>query len=290
MTERILIAGAGGQLAAAVAARYAGAGDVKGLSHAELDIASAADVERQVSLFEPTLIINCAAYNLVDRAEDEPAAALAANAFGPKNLARAATARGATFVHYSSDFVFDGRASEPYTEEDAPNPLSVYGTSKLLGEWFALESPGSFVLRVASLFGGPRAKSSVDRIVDALLDGRDAPVFSDRTASPSYVEDVAAATQALVRKGPPGLYHCVGTGHCTWYELGLEAARLLDADSTHLVPTLSDSVALRAQRPKYAVLDNRKLGKIVDLPGWKDALSRYISEVRRRRALRPSLQ
>jgi dTDP-4-dehydrorhamnose reductase len=290
VTDRVLITGAGGQLAAAMAAEYAGHAQVCALGHAELDIASARAVERALSSFRPTHIINCAAYNLVDCAEDEPGLALAVNALAVRILARAAAESGAVLVHFGTDFVFNGLTSRPYTEDDLPNPASVYGASKLLGEWFALEAPRGYVLRVASLFGGSLAKSSVDRIVDALLEGREARVFSDRMVSPSYVLDVAAATRQLTARGAPGLYHCVGTNHCTWHELGLEAARLLNADPKYLVPTPAASVPLRAPRPKYAALSNAKLSAIVPMPTWQDALARYISEALRRRAVPPSRQ
>ena len=288
MIERVLITGAGGQLAVTMAAEFARHAEVCALRHADLDITSTAAVARELSSFHPTHIINCAAYNFVDRAEDEPETALNVNAFGVRVLARAAANSGAVLVNYSTDFVFDGSARRPYTEEDAPNPSSTYATSKLVGEWFALEAPKAFVLRVASLFGGTHAKSSVDRIVQALLNGRQARVFSDRTASPSYVVDVAAATRHLLEQGVAGLYHCVGTDDCTWYELGLEAARLLHVDQGLLVPVPAASVPMRACRPTYAALSNAKLTAIVPMPTWRDALSRYITEVLQQRAQRPT--
>ena len=274
---KILITGAGAQLAAPVAAEYAEHADVRALRHADLDITNAAAVRQAVSSFRPTHVINCASYNNVDGAEDDSRAALSANAFGVRVLARATAEADAALIHYSTDFVFDGRGSRPYTEEDAPNPGSVYAASKLLGEWFALEIPKGFVLRVASLFGGKPAKSSVDRIVDALVEGREARVFSDRTASPSYVFDVAAATRAIAERGTPGLYHCVGTGQCTWHELALEAARLLGAEQgAKLVPVRMADVPLRAARPKYAALSNAKLTAVFPMPAWRDALARYV--------------
>jgi dTDP-4-dehydrorhamnose reductase len=274
---KILITGAGAQLAPAIAAIYAGRADVRALRHAELDITDASAVQREVASFGPTHIINCASYNNVDGAEDDPHAAHTVTACGGRVLAHAASERNITLVHYGTDFVFDGQASRPYTEDDAPNPASVYAASKLLGEWFALEIPKGFVLRVASLFGGAPAKSSVDRIIDALIDGREARVFTDRTASPSYVVDVAAATRALVERGSPGLYHCVGSGHCTWYELALEAAKILGKEqSARLVPVRVAEVPLRAVRPKYAALSNAKLAAVWAMPAWNDALARYI--------------
>jgi dTDP-4-dehydrorhamnose reductase len=273
---RVLVTGAGGQLAAAIVDEYSADAEILALRHGELDIADAEAVQRHVDAFRPTMIVNCAAYNYVDRAEVEPEAALTGNAFGVRVLARAAAS--ATLVHYSTDFVFDGHASRPYTEEDPASPASVYGISKLLGEWFALEAPRAFVLRVASLFGGKVAKSSVDRIIDALREGREARVFTDRTSSPSYVVDVAAATRALVvGGGQPGLYHCVGSGHCTWHELALEVARILGRDGdARLVPVLAADVPLPAARPRYAALSNAKLSGVTPIPTWRDALERYI--------------
>lgn len=277
-TDRVLITGAGGQLGAVVAAEYAGHAHVIALRHSDLDIADTAAVTRAVSSFGPTHLINCAAYNLVDRAEDEPQAALTANAFGVRVLARAAASSGAILVHYSTDFVFDGAGTRPYTEEDAPNPASVYAASKLAGEWFALEAPNAYVLRVASLFGGTPAKSSVDRMIDALLEGREARVFTDRTASPSYVVDVAAATRALLKQGPPGLYHCVGSSYCTWHELAVAAAQALGVGATaKIIPVKASDVPLRAARPLYAALSNAKLAAIVPMPTWRDALERYVA-------------
>jgi dTDP-4-dehydrorhamnose reductase len=274
---RVLVTGARGQLAGAIVEEYSGGAEVLALSRAELDISDSAAVGRHVTSFRPTLVINCAAYNNVDGAEEDPVAALTANALGVRVLARAAAEHRATLVHYSTDFVFDGRTERPYTEDDAPNPLGVYGMSKLLGEWFALEAPGSFVLRVESLFGGKPAKSSVDRIVDAIREGRESPVFIDRVVSPSYVADVTAATRVLVERGQPGLYHCVGTGFCTWHELALEVARLMGRErEARLVPVSMRDVPMRVPRPKFAALANDKLAACAPMPPWQDALSRYI--------------
>ncbi|HEV3486605.1 MAG TPA: sugar nucleotide-binding protein, partial [Vicinamibacterales bacterium] len=151
---RVLVTGAAGQLGSAVASHFASFADVVALGRETLDITRGADVQRAVDAHSPDVIVNCAAYTDVDGAEDDPATALERNAFGVLALARAAAGRGATLIHYSTDFVFDGTASTPYTEEDAPNPRSTYALSKLLGEWFAADAPSHYVLRVESLFGG----------------------------------------------------------------------------------------------------------------------------------------
>lgn len=273
---KILVTGARGQLAGAIVDEFKDA-DLQAYGHAELDISDFDAVMTRVLADRPDVIINCAAYNNVDLAEDEPTQALSANAFAVRVLARAAETTGATLVHYSTDFVFDGHAGRPYTEEDPPNPQSVYAQSKLLGEWFALEAPRAFVLRVESLFGGASARSSIDRIAQAVAEGREAKVFHDRIVSPSYVVDVASATRALLARGEPGLYHCVGTGHANFHEVGLEIARVMGKeDDARLQPVSVADVSLRAPRPKFAALANDKLSRVVLVPTWQDALRRYL--------------
>ena len=275
--RKIMVTGGRGQLAGAIVQEYARDADVRAYGHGELDISDFDVVIARVQADRPDVIINCAAYTNVDRAEEEPDVALNANAFAVRILARAAQEAGATLVHYSTDFVFDGRTARPYVEEDPPNPESVYAQSKLLGEWFALEAPRAFVLRVESLFGGATAKSSIDRIVQALTEGREAVVFSDRMVSPSYVVDVAAATRALVDRGEPGLYHCVGTGYASWYDVGVEIARVMGkARDARLRPMSVAEVSLRAPRPQFAALANDKLQRVVPVPTWQDAVRRYV--------------
>lgn len=277
MKMKVLVTGARGQLAGAIIDAYKDSAQVLAYSRAELDIADFDAVMLRVQADHPDVIVNCAAYTNVDRAEDESDKALSANAFAVRVLARAAHATGAALVHYSTDFVFDGHTTRPYVEADPPNPQSVYAESKLLGEWFALEAPRAFVLRVESLFGGPNAKSSIDRIAQAIAEGREAKVFRDRIVSPSYVVDVAAATRALVARGEPGLYHCVGTGYANWHEVGLEIARLMGKEQeARLQPVSVADVSLRASRPQFAALANDKLSRIMPMPTWQDALRRYL--------------
>ena len=184
---------------------------------------------------------------------------------------------GAAVAVLSTDFVFDGRASTPYSEEETPNPRSTYACSKLIGEWFAAETPRHYVLRVESLFGGSRAKSSADRIIDGIRRGEPVRVFVDRIATLSYIVDVAGATaQILERHLPFGVYHTVNTGESSWLGIAQEAARLLGRDAA-LVPVKVGDVSLRASRPRYCSLSNQKLREAgIDMPAWQDALRRYL--------------
>ena len=275
---RIVVTGAAGQLGSAVVARLARDYDVVAFTRAQLDIADQAAVSDTVGMLAPAAVINCAAYNDVEGAEDAALDALKGNAMGVLSLARATTAAGAILVHYSTDFVFDGEGGRPYEEVDPPRPLSAYGSSKLLGEWFALETPAAYVLRVESLFGGHPAKSSIDKILAGIENGTPVRVFSDRTVTPSYVADVTVAMEALLRTRPPfGVYHCVNSGVTTWHGLAVEAARLLKRDAD-IVPVRSDEVKLRARRPRYCALSNQKLAEAgVTMPAWQEALARYVS-------------
>lgn len=279
---RIAVVGAEGQLGAAIVHECVRAGghDVIAFTHSMLDIASDDHVRTVIARAKPDAIVNCAAYNDVDGAEDHAVEALTINAFAVRALARAAAACEAALVHFSTDFVFDGTASEPYTETDTPNPRGTYAASKLLGEWFAADAPRAYVLRVESLFGSVRggrpAKGSVAAIAKAIESRSEARVFEDRTISPTYVFDAAAATRTLLeRTSPPGLYHCVNSGSCTWLDLARELARQMGIEPK-LTPVRMADAKLRAERPLYCVLSNAKLASTgIAMPDWHDAMARY---------------
>lgn len=282
---RVAVVGARGQLAAAVIHECRTDHEILAFARADLDVTDDAAVAEALARARPDAIVNGAAYTDVDGAEDHPIDALNINAFGVRSLARAAQKLGAVLVHYSTDFVFDGRATQPYTEEDRPNPRSVYAASKLLGEWFALDVPRAYVLRVETLFGrAPGAappKGSVAGIVNALTAGGAPTVFEDRTISPTFVMDAARATRRLLElRAPAGVYHCVSSGQCTWLELARELARLLGVEP-RLKPTRMTDVPLRAARPLYSALANAKLQATgVEMPTWQEALGRYVSSAR----------
>jgi dTDP-4-dehydrorhamnose reductase len=278
---RIAVVGARGQLGAALGHELAAGHETVAFGRAELDISDAAAVAAAMARVGPDVILNAAAFTNVDAAEDHPIEALNSNAFGVRALARAARVHGAALVHYSTDFVFDGRATTPYLETDRPNPQSVYASSKLLGEWFALDAPRSYVLRVEGLFGrtpgaGP-AKGSAAVILNALTAGAEAKVFEDRVITPSHLSDVARATRHLLEtQAPAGLYHCVNSGATTWYAFAAEMARILGVEP-RLTPVRMADMHLRATRPVYCALSNEKLRSIgIEMPSWQEALARSL--------------
>ena len=170
----------------------------------------------------------------------------------------------------------------PHDEEARPAPRGVYASSKLLGEWFALEAPRAYVLRVESLFGSPEGwtgrRGTLDHIVAGLLEGREVKVFTDRIVSPSFSKDVAAATRHLVTSGAPaGLYHCVNDGHASWHDVAREVAAILNVEP-QLVPVSVDQVVLKVPRPRYCALSTTKLAAAgFAMPTWQDAMRRWLA-------------
>lgn len=278
---RIAVCGARGQLGAALVDAWRPHHEVLAWDRHALDLTDGEAVRRLVAQAHPDVLVNAAGYNAVDAAEEAPVAALQANVFAVRHLARAAQDTGATLVQYSTDFVFDGEATVPMEEDHPPHPRSVYAVSKLLGEWFAMDAPRSYVLRVESLFGqaasGP-SKGTLAGLLAGIRAGHAVPVFTDRVVSPTYVHDAADATLWLLeRQSPAGVYHCVNSGHATWAEVAGEVARLLGV-SADLRPVRTADVELPAARPRYCALSNAKLRAAgVDMPSWQDALRRWLS-------------
>lgn len=277
----VLVLGAAGQLGQAMAARLSMEHTVTRWTRAEIDLRNHRELGERVRQLAPAAIVNCAGYNNVDQAEQDQETALDVNAMVVATLARAAADVDAVFMTYSTDFVFAGTESAPYTEGHRPEPQSAYAQSKLLGEWMAADAPKHYVCRVESLFGGPKRRSSIDRIANAVRSGEPAPVFVDRVVSPSFVVDVTEAAAHLLRAGSPyGVYHCVNTGHATWFDVGQEIVRLLGKTNSALKPISVSDVVLPASRPQYAALSNAKLAAAgCVMPAWQDAIVRYLSTV-----------
>jgi dTDP-4-dehydrorhamnose reductase len=259
--------------------RLSGEHEVVARTRDEMDVTAADAVRTTVASVCPDVIVNCSAYTNVDAAQEDPVTALEVNAWAVRSLAMAASEVDATLVHFSTDFVFDGETDRPYTEADAPNPRGTYAASKLVGEWLAAETPRHYILRVESLFGGPRAKGSIDRILDGILAGREVRAFADRTVSPSYTDDVVTATVELLERGSPfGLYHCVNSGYATWSTLARELAGIVGRPDAAIVEVPMASANLPTPRPRFAALSNGKLSAAgVAMPPWPDALKRYVA-------------
>ncbi len=285
---KILITGSKGQLSRELQLALAGEGKVLGLGHNVLDLAKPAQIRQQVRLLRPDLIINAAAYTAVDSAQTERDQAFAVNAIGPGVLAEEAAALGVPLIHYSTDYVFDGRKSEPYREDDQPSPLSVYGASKLAGEQAVLAAGGEhLVLRTSWVYSshGHNFLLTMQR----LLQERDSlSVVADEIGAPTWAGTLATVTAELVRKwrngsgGPSGLYHLTANGETSWYGFACSIAEHLSQQGrlrARLEPIRSSDYPTAAQRPLNSRLNCTRLQHDwkIELPDWEDALHQCLS-------------
>lgn len=276
-----LITGGAGTLGRALAAVLAARGErFEALDSTELDITSVGSVDRVLAAFEPDatrrIVVNCAAYTDVEAAQDDEAAAFRVNADGPANLARACTAHGLRLVQVSTDFVFDGEKPTPYTEQDAPNPLSVYGASKLQGEQGVLaRCSDALVVRTAWLFGPPDAGFPA-RILAAARTRPHLRVVDDERGSPTYTPDLAAGIAALADTAATGVVHLVGAGGCTRHELAIEALRLAGVD-TPVQAVGGTEFPTKARRPANSQLDCSRAAALgVRLRDWHLSLADFV--------------
>ena len=284
---RYVLIGAAGQLGSDLVRTFDGAGALVPLTHQDIDILDASRTAQSLAALRPTHVINTAAWNLVDRAEDEPRAAFALNGDAVGTLAATCEQLGATLVHFSTDYVFDGAKRTPYAEDDTPNPLSAYGESKLAGEQLARERcRRSFVIRVSALFGiarsaGKGGTNFVETMLRAAASGRPLRVVADQVTAPSYTPDVARAVWRILASGHPAVYHVSGSGETTWYEFAREIFRR-EGLAPALTAVTAEEFGARARRPPYSVLGHgalRALGHPAP-PAWTESLSAYLAERR----------
>ena len=249
-------------------------------AHSECDIRDEGALRALFAAAKPDVVFNAAAYTDVDRAESEPELALAVNAVGAENAARAAAAAGAAVVHYSTDFVFDGELERPYDEAQAPSPQGAYARTKVEGDTrVAAATPRHFILRVGCLYGrGGRNFPST--IVRRLRAGEHLRADRDRLGSPTWAREVAAVTGKLARTGHYGLYHATAHGETSWANFARVAASMLGLPEDRVEGVPTSALPLKAPRPRRAILDNRALRDhgLDGFSDWQDALRTFIAE------------
>ena len=256
----------------------AGQWRLSGYDLPDVDVADPASVEELFVREKPSVVVNCAAYTNVDGAETDPDAAFRVNAAAPEILARAAAASAALLVHISTDFIFDGNHPGPYRENDAPNPLSVYARSKLLGEKAVVAiAPQHLIIRTAWLYG-PNGKNFVDTILQIARDTGTLKVVDDQAGSPTFTGFLAEYLWKLVACEARGIYNVAGAGTCTWYDLACEAIRLARVNAT-VTPCATADFPRPASRPRNSSLDVGKAERLLgeDMPNWRNGLRRYLT-------------
>ncbi|MCX8098332.1 MAG: dTDP-4-dehydrorhamnose reductase [Casimicrobiaceae bacterium] len=282
---KVLITGAGGQLARALMRALHSTHEVIALDRSALELTDRAAIRDTLRRSQPEVVLNCAAYTAVDRAESERERAFAVNAHAAAWLAEAASALGSVLVHFSTDYVFDGRATRPYREEDATAPLNVYGASKLAGEQAVLAHGGHLVLRLSWVYSHEGANFYRTILRLARERGR-LRVVADQRGVPNYVGDLAEAIAAMLAHGKEalaaraGLYHLSARGETTWHGFACQIVRrhgLSERITVEAITTAQYPTA--ARRPAYSVLDASRFSATFGWqpPQWSEGLARCVA-------------
>ncbi|HVA29072.1 MAG TPA: dTDP-4-dehydrorhamnose reductase [Candidatus Baltobacteraceae bacterium] len=278
----VLLVGGSGQLGREIRSRWTG-DDIIAPPHAELDVADVESVTRVIDRLKPDLFVNCAAFHNVDTCESQPGEAMRINALAVDAVAAACAERDVAFMTISTDYVFDGRASAPYAEEDAPHPVSVYGVSKLAGELLVLRrNARAFVVRTCGVYGLHASQSKghtfIDRLIAQARAGETIRVVSDVVASPTYAGHLAFALRKLVDTEAYGLTHATNVGPVSWYDFAAKALHL--AGIAHPIEPISASQwKAPARRPAYSALRNARLDALgIAMPGWDEGIAAYLAD------------
>ena len=271
---KVLLAGRNGQVGWELERALEPLGEVVATDRATLDLVDAQALRSFINHLKPELIVNAAAYTAVDKAESEPELAMRINGVAPGLMAEEAKHLGALLVHYSTDYVFDGTKRSPYTEDDAPNPLGVYGRTKLEGDRRIQASGCRHLILRTSWVYGPRGRNFYLTIARKAAAGEQLRVVNDQHGVPTTSRFLAENTLELLRKQATGLLNLVPSGETTWFEFAREIVRATGSRS-EVEPIASDQFPAAARRPRYSVLDNsRAVGALGhELPDWRGLLS-----------------
>jgi len=282
--RHVVVLGANGQLGTDLRAALRGL-RVTGLTHAQLEVCDTARARELIGGLRPDVLINTTAFHKVDICEDEPAMSFAVNASAAYELARLAGDLGSTLIHFSSDYVFDGRARSPYGEEALPGPINVYGVSKLAGEYLIRRfCARHYVIRTTGLYGVAGASGKGGNFVETMLrlgkGGNPVRVVADQVVTPTATADLAAAVAALIERDghvPYGLYHVTSGGQCSWYEFARAIFERCGME-VDLTPITTAESGAKATRPAFSVLDHQRWIRagLQELRPWHEALDDYL--------------
>jgi dTDP-4-dehydrorhamnose reductase len=283
MSKKVLVFGGGGQLGVELCREFQRRQrDVQWFERQQLDITNAERVEAVIGTADPEIVVNAAAYNQVDIAENEPLAAYQVNSLAVRNLAVACRQTGARLVHYSTDYVFDGTKGSPYVETDLPHPIGAYGVSKLAGELYAQAYlDDAVVIRTSGVFGPGGMFTPRGNFVELMLrlahESKPIRVVRDFVASPTYAPALAARTADMVEKNLHGVFHLGGGEPISWFDYASLIFQLAGV-SPALEPTSEKEHRTPARRPKFSALSNSKVetAGIAPMPPLREALQEYL--------------
>ena len=252
----------------------------------EVDITDPDAIGRSVEAGKPDVVIHAAAFTAVDDCERQPQRAFLVNSAGTQNVVLACRRVDVPMLYISTDYVFDGEKDGPYLENDEPNPLNIYGKSKLEGECHVRELlPRFWIVRTSWLFG-PLGKNFVQTILERVRAGESLRVVDDQIGAPTYTVDLAAKLLQVVERGEPGVYHVTNQGYCSWFEFSKEIARQAGLGQSKISPIPTSGSDRPARRPRNSRLANARLESegLGLLPPWSDALARYLAREAQARA------
>jgi len=280
---KVIIIGANGQLGSELVKVLSG-WDLIPLTHADIDICDFVYTRKVLTESKPDIVINTAAFHRVDECEDQPEKAFWVNVYAVRKLAHFCAELDCCLVHMSTDYVFGGEKRTPYTEDDAPNPLNVYGVSKLAGEYFVRHiCPKHFIIRTSGLYGVAGSSGKGGNFVETMIrlakEGKPIRVVIDQVLTPTYTKDLAQKLKELLQTEAYGLYHITNSGQCSWYEFAGKIFEFLGM-KPDFSPTTSADFGAKAKRPAYSVLAHERLKQLGldDLRPWPEALEAYLKE------------
>jgi len=281
---KVAIIGSNGQLGSDLVKEFTQAGnEVIPLNHVDINVEDIQSVSKTLSDLKPEIILNTAAFHVVPKCEEDPVKTFQVNSLGALNLAKVSQELKAVNLYYSTDYVFDGSKMAPYIESDTPNPLNVYASTKLLGEYYTLNySLNGIVLRVSGIYGKVpcRAKGGnfITTMITAAKEKPEVKVVNDEVLTPTPTEEIAKKTLEIINKNSSGLFHLTCEGQCSWYEFAEVIFKTLKL-TTPLSPTSVNSMPMIVKRPTYSVLENQKVKnlEISNMPHWKDSLISFLN-------------
>jgi dTDP-4-dehydrorhamnose reductase len=280
-SKKILITGAGGMLGSALLKTLDNHFKVLGCTRRECDITDKNKVESVINSFLPDIVIHCAAYTNVEKAEDEQEKAFFVNREGTRNIFKVLEDKDCLIVYISTDYVFDGKKNSPYLEQDLPSPINVYGKSKLEGEKIVKNFKKHLIIRTSWLFG-PCGENFITKIIRKAEQDKVIKVVDDQKGSPTYTFDLSYAIKDIIdislkRRIEYGIYHITNSGICSWFEFARYIKELTKIE-VEILPVTSKESTTKAERPLNSVLSNDKFFNLVGykLRNWKEAVKEYI--------------